>query len=278
MASPETPRRLIVNADDFGRSRSINAAVVRAHREGILTTASLMVNGAACDEAVALARENPRLGVGLHLTLVMGRASLSPAEIPGLVDARGEFGDNAVASGFRYFFAGRGLRDQLRREIAAQFAKFRATGLPLDHVNGHLNLHLHPTVFGLLMKHAEEWGVRHWRLTCDPFWLNARLAGDQWLYRAGHAFIFNILSHCARGELGRRGIQHTEHVFGLLQNARVDEGFVARLLSQLPAGDSELYSHPSLDDFKHELDALISPRVKALVAERRVQLIRYQDL
>ncbi len=278
MASPETPRRLVVNADDFGRSHSINAAVVRAYREGILTTASLMVNGPACDEAVALARENPRLGVGLHLTLVMGRASLSPAEIPGLVDARGEFGDNAVASGFRYFFAGPGLRDQLRREIAAQFDKFRATGLPLDHVNGHLNLHLHPTVFALLMEHAEEWGIRHLRLTRDPFWLNARLASGHWFYRVSHALIFNILSRRARGELRRFGIRHTARVFGLLQNGRVDEGFVMRLLSQLPVGDSELYSHPSLDDFKQELDALLSPQVKTLVAERGFQLIRYQDL
>ena len=278
MASPETPRRLVVNADDFGRSHSINAAVVRAYREGILTTASLMVNGPACDEAVALARENPRLGVGLHLTLVMGRASLSPAAIPGLVDARGEFGDNAVASGFRYFFAGPGLRDQLRREIAAQFDKFRATGLPLDHVNGHLNLHLHPTVFALLMESAEERGVRHLRLTRDPFWLNARLASGHWFYRVSHALIFNILSRRARGELRRFGIRHTARVFGLLQNGRVDEGFVMRLLSQLPVGDSELYSHPSLDDFKQELDALLSPQVKTLVAERGFQLIRYQDL
>lgn len=277
MASPEALRRLIVNADDFGRSRSINAAVVRAHREGILTTASLMVNGEACDEAVLLARENPRLGVGLHLTLVMGQAALPPSEIPGLVNARGEFSDNAVASGFRYFACGE-LRDQLRREIAAQFGKFRATGLPLDHVNGHLNLHLHPTIFGLLMEHAQQWGVRHLRLTRDPFWLNARLIRGEWLYRVSHAIIFNLISWRARGELRRRGIRHTARVFGLLQNERVDEGFVTQLLPHLPAGDSELYSHPSLDEFKSELDALISPRVKAFVAEQRIQLIRYQDL
>ncbi len=236
-----------------------------------------MVNGEACDEAVALARENPRLGVGLHLTLVMGRSTLPPAEIPGLVNARGEFSDNPVFSGFRYF-ASRGLRDPLRREIAAQLAKFRATGLPLDHVNGHLNMHLHPIVFGLLMECAEKSCIRRMRLTNDSFWLNACLASGQWLYRASHAIIFRLLSWRARGELARRGIRHTVRVFGLLQNARVDEEFTARLLSPLPAGDSELYSHPSLDEFKSELDALISSRVKALVSHQRIQLIRYQDL
>ena len=77
------PRRLIVNADDFGRSASINQAVIRAHREGILTTTSLMVNEPAFEEAVALARENPTLGVGLHLTLLCGHSALPPEEIPG---------------------------------------------------------------------------------------------------------------------------------------------------------------------------------------------------
>ena len=95
-------RRLIVNADDFGRSRAINEAVIRAHREGILTSASLMVNEPAADEAVALARENPGLGVGLHLALVCGRSALPPAGIPDLVNQNSEFTDNPVAAGFRW--------------------------------------------------------------------------------------------------------------------------------------------------------------------------------
>src|SRR5436190_19514383 len=109
-------RRLIVNADDFGRSSSINEAVIRAHREGILTTASLMTNEPAFDEAVALARENPCLGVGLHLTLLCGRAGLPPAQIPGLVNEKSEFTDSPGSAGFRYFFR-RGLKAQLRAEI-----------------------------------------------------------------------------------------------------------------------------------------------------------------
>src|SRR5208283_3522947 len=87
-------RRLIVNADAFGRSHSVNEAVIRAHRDGILTTASLMVNEPGCDEAVKLATENPKLGVGLHLTLMMGHSALPPGKIPGLVNSRGEFSSN----------------------------------------------------------------------------------------------------------------------------------------------------------------------------------------
>src|SRR6185295_1318840 len=102
-------------ADDFGRSRSINEAVVRAHREGVLTSASLMVNEPDCAEAVALAKENPQLGVGLHLTLLCGHSALAPGKIPDLVNERGEFSDNPVGVGVKYFFQ-RGLREQLRAE------------------------------------------------------------------------------------------------------------------------------------------------------------------
>jgi hopanoid biosynthesis associated protein HpnK len=277
METPASPRRLVVNADDFGRSPSINEAVIRAHREGILTSASLMVNEPACEEAVALAKENPKLGVGLHLTLLCGHSALPPEKVPGLVNAQQEFSGDPVGAGFRYF-ASRGLCEQLRSELHAQFARFRATGLPLDHVNGHLHFHLHPTVFRILMEEADRLGIRHLRLTRDHFWMNAGLARGHWLYRTVHALIFSVLAARSRAALKRRGIQHTQLVFGLLQDSRVDEAFVLKLLPRLPAGDSELYSHPSLDKFKHEFDALVSPRVKALVKESGIQLIRYQDL
>jgi len=270
-------RRLIVNADDFGLSASVNQAVVRAHREGVLTTASLMVNEPGFDEAVNLARENPRLGVGLHLTLLMGHAALSPEKIPGLVNMRGEFSNSPVGVGMSYFFKG-GLRSQLRAEIHAQFKKFRATGLTLDHVNGHLHLHLHPVVFNILMADAEQLGIRHLRLTRDCLARSRRMSQGQWFYRVSHAAIYEWLSNRARRPLQQRGIRHAEITFGLLQNARVDENYVLKLLPELPAGDSELYSHPSLDNFKHEFDALISPRVRELVKQLGIKLIRHQDL
>lgn len=277
MARPDAAQRLIVNADDFGRSSSVNHAVLRAHRDGILTTASLMVNEPGCDEAVAMARENPRLGVGLHLVFSHGRSALPPEKIPGLVNARGEFSNQAGATGFRYFVR-RELHEQLRRELHAQFEKFRATGLPLDHVNGHLHFHLHPSIFRILMADAGRLGIRRMRLTRDPFWLNARLAGGEWWYRINHAVTFGLLAARARPWLDRQKIQYSRGVFGLLQNGRVDETYVGRLLSRLPPGDSELYSHPSLDEFKHEYEALVSPRIRQLINGQGIQLIRYQDL
>jgi chitin disaccharide deacetylase len=277
MERPNPVRRLIVNADDFGRSPSINQAVIRAHREGILTSASLMVNENGFDEAVKLAKENPKIGVGLHLTLLQGHSALPPEKIPGLVNARGEFSESPVGVGMNYFFK-RSLRAQLRAEIHAQFEKFHETGLPLDHVNGHLHLHLHPTIFKILMDDSEKLRIRHLRLTRDCFARNRKISRGHLFYKISHAAIFEFLSSRARKPLAQKKIRHAQITFGLLQNARVDEEYILKLLPELPPGDSELYSHPSLGEFKHEFDALISPRVQARVHELGIKLIRYQDL
>jgi len=270
-------RRLIVNADDFGLSGSVNQAVVRAHREGILTSASLMVNEPGFAEAVELAKGNPGLGVGLHLTLLQGHSALLPDQIPGLVNSRGEFSGNPVGVGMAYFFR-RGLREQLRAEIRAQFDKFRSTGLPLDHVNGHLHLHLHPVIFKLLMDDAEVLGIRHFRFTRDCLARSRRMSRGYLFYKVSHAVIYDRLSRRSREPLRQRNIKHAQITFGLLQDGRVDEDYILKLLPELPPGDSELYSHPSLDRFKHEFDALISPRVREQVQKLGIQLIRYYDL
>ena len=128
------------------------------------------------------------------------------------------------------------------------------------------------------MDAAAEKEMRRIRLTRDRFWLDNRISSGHLAYRCSHAVIYNLLSWRVRGTLGRRGIRHTDSVFGLLQNANVAEGYFLRLLENMPPGDSELYSHPSLDEFKHEFDALVSPRVKAAVRDHNIKLIRYQDL
>ena len=269
--------RLIVNGDDFGRSHAAHRAIVRAHREGILTSASLMVNEGAADHAVRLAQENPQMGVGLHVTLVGGKSSLKPSETVGLVNHRFEFGSNPTLTGIRYFFS-RTVHSSLRQEMDAQFREYRMTRLPLDHVNGHLNFHLHPTVFRILKRHAHDWGIPAIRLTRDPLPLNLRLAFGRYFYRFSHAFIFGWLSRSAQPSLDRRRIHYADNVFGLLQSAHLTEDYVIRLLGALTPGTYELYAHPDEGDHAHETEALCSPRVREVVRQRGIQLIRYSDL
>ena len=117
------------------------------------------------------------------------------------------------------------------------------------------------------------------RLTRDCF---ARSRAWRWplvLPRLAHAAIYEWLSRRAGEPLRQRGIKHAQITFGLLQDSRVDEAYLLKLLPELPPGDSELYSHPSLDKFKHEFDALVSPRVKEQIdAQLGIELIRHQDL
>jgi chitin disaccharide deacetylase len=270
-------RWLIVNADDFGLNSSTNHAIIRGHQEGILTSCSLMVNEPGFEEAVELARQNPRLGVGLHLTFLQGHSTLPHEKIPGLVNEKQEFDNSPVRVGFKYFFR-RELRAQLRAEMLAQFEKFRATGLPLDHVDSHHHLHAHPTLFRIVIESAADLGIKHLRLTSEPFGVHARLSIGYRLERLSHGLAYWILAGGARRKLKRMDIKHTDAVFGLLQDARVDEDYLQRLLPKLPFGVSEIYSHPSLDVFRHEMEALISPKIRALADSLGIRLIRYQDL
>lgn len=276
MATDETIR-LIVNADDFGSSESANTAIEQAHREGILTSASLMVNGNRANEAVDAARRNPLLAVGLHLVLVCGKSTLKPSEIIGVVDQKFQFSDSPVMAGLRYFLRS-SLHVYIRQEIHAQFREFRTSGLELDHVNGHLNFHLHPTVFHFLKKDYAVLGIHSMRLTRDPFLENVRMAGGHYFYRSSHAFIFDRLSKRAESSLKRRNIRHADATYGLLQNGRITEKYLLRLLADLKPGTWELYCHPDLGTHHHELDALTSPRVKDLIRERGIVLCRYSDL
>ena len=146
-AGADSLKRLVVTADDFGLSLPVNDAVEQAHTHGILTATSLMTGAPACDDAVERARRLPRLGVGLHLTLVDGRPVLPCDQIPGLVGPDGRFSTDPVKFGTALFFSSE-LRRQAEAEVTAQFDKFRRTGLVMDHVNGHQHFHMHPSSRG----------------------------------------------------------------------------------------------------------------------------------
>jgi hopanoid biosynthesis associated protein HpnK len=160
-------RNLIVTADDFGAAVEVNQAVERAHRDGILSAASLMVSGAAANDAVQRARTMPHLRVGLHLVLVEGKPVLPANTVPDLVDSSGHFRTDMARAGAAMFFRPK-VRAQLAAEIEAQFAAFAATGLRLDHVNAHKHFHLHPTIAALVVKTAAAHGVKGARVPLEP--------------------------------------------------------------------------------------------------------------
>jgi hopanoid biosynthesis associated protein HpnK len=253
-----TARALIFTADDFGLHPRVNAAVERAHRDGVLTAASLMVGAPAARDAVERARRLPSLAVGLHLVLADGPATLPAREIPALVGPDGRFGDAMAKDGCRFFFLP-WVRAQLRREIRAQFEAFAATGLALDHVNTHKHFHLHPTVLSMILEIGRAFGMKAVRLPCEP-------ATPAWL---------KPWIGLVRARLDRAGIAHNDYVVGIRDTGRMDERVLLDALAALPAGVGEIYCHPaepgdapitpSMHGYRpaDELDALLSPRVAA---------------
>lgn len=259
--------RITLTADDFGLSEAVNEAVERAHRDGVLTAASLMVGAPAADDAVARARRMPGLRVGLHLVVIEGPAVLAPTTIPALVDARGWFPADQLRLGMRYFFLPH-VRRQLALEIDAQFAAFAATGLPLAHADAHKHMHLHPTVGRLMLAAGSTLGLRRVRVPAEPPAVMARLGTP-----GGGALC--AWSRLLRAQVRRAGMAAPDAVFGLAWSGAMTADRVRRLLSVLPSGDIELYFHPASRrdallerlmpgyDHEGELAALLDPGVRA---------------
>ncbi|WP_237476788.1 hopanoid biosynthesis-associated protein HpnK [Lichenibacterium dinghuense] len=278
------PKHLIVTADDFGLSPQVNAAVERAHRDGILTAASLMVAAPAAVEAVAVARRNPGLRVGLHLALVEARPALPAAEVPSLVGPDGWFRRDTARFGAELFFSPR-MRRQLLREVEAQFAAYAATGLPLDHVDAHQHFHLHPTVASAMIRVGRRHGMRSVRIPAEPAGIvRAVEPGSPRALPAVTAPWTRLLG----ARMRRAGCAVPAQVFGLSWTGAMTEARVAGLLDRLPDGVTEIYTHPALDGdypgaalgyrYREELDALISPRVITAARRSGAALCGYGDL
>ena len=287
-----TARRLVVSGDDFGAAPEVNAAIVRAHRDGILTGASLMVTGAAAAEAVVLARDHPRLAVGLHLVLAQGRPAAPPADIPHLVTGDGTFRRQPVATGLRYAweYVFRAGRVELGREVEAQLRAFTATGLALAHLDGHLNMHLHPMVLPILLELAPRYRIRAVRLPRESLAAALRYDPRHLPRKVAEGLVFHALAAYAAPRLRAAGIRTADRVFGMHQTGHVDEPYLLALIRALPPGVSELYCHPAEGrptpfarqqagyDHAGEVGALTSPRVRAALEAAGVELVSYPQL
>lgn len=234
---------MIVNADDFGASASINAAVLAAHRAGSLRSASLMITGEAAAEAVEIARANPDLAVGLHLVLVSGRAASPPTAIPRIVDASGRFPESPVQVGLAYGLSA-AARRQAHREVAAQFERFAATGIPLSHVDGHHHMHLHPALLPRVTELAARYGAVAVRIPRDDVGLALRCAPSRAPATIAWALVFGILNRWSVRTVRSRGFPPVDHVYGLYLSGGLRLDYVLGSVAGLSGETAELYCHP----------------------------------
>ncbi len=270
-------KSLIVTADDFGLAVPVNEAVERAHLQGVLSAASLMVGAPAFADAVSRARDLPSLGVGLHVTLLDGRPVLPPGEVPGLVGPDGRFHRDPVRFGPALYFSPE-LRRQANAEIDAQFARFAATGLTLDHINGHWHFHMHPVVLRAIVRNAQPFGASPVRIPLEPFGPSFRANRDRGLGRLTHSLFYLLQTWRMHAPLREAGLAANDHLFGLYDTGALSEARLLALLEQLPEGVSELYCHPATKRWdgpdnlpagyqpEAELAALLSPAVKCKIA------------
>lgn len=266
--------RLIVNADDFGFSTSVNAAVARAHAFGTLTSASLMVTGQAAREAASIARDYPSLAVGLHLALSRAKPALPKSEIRGLVGADGRFPDSPISAALKYYFS-RSARRQLADEIEAQFEAFVRLGIGFSHVDGHQHLHAHPAVLPIVIRLAEQYGARGIRVPREPFAAKGFPAcsslsalGQACLARTCHRKLQGVAlatcDYCVGGPMSPRRL--------------------ISLIDRLPVGTVEVYFHPSTEPSKEplgpnpaDLATLLDPRLRDYIAAH-CELTTYASL
>lgn len=294
-------KQLIINADDLGICEATNLAICEAHREGVLTSASLMANGPAFEHAVSEVVEmNPQLGIGLHLCLTSGPSLLPATEIPQLMGDDRQFRHGFVSLLRSTMHPQPGLLEQIEAELDAQFQRILAAGISIDHVNGHRYFHLIPAVYDIvvrLMKKHQCSAIRDPREPLGParIWLHPAHIGC----RAGNAIKWFVLSALSRGNddlLRKTALSRTDHFHGILDSGCVNRRALAMLISAQKNGVTEIATHPGhtnpdvtpawsaadnlfLKSPKRvlELQALTDPRIRDLIDKREIQLVRFQD-
>ncbi len=279
-------RLMVINGDDFGFSSGVNRAIVEAYDRGVLTSTSLMVTGAAFEEAVECARSRPGLAVGLHLVLAGGRSVLPPDQIPHLVDRHGYFSEHPEWAGLRYQF-NRAARHEIALEIRAQLEKFQQTGLPLSHVDGHLHLHVHPVVLRCLVELAQEFNIQFIRLPFEELKLTLEIDRSALWTKLVWSIVFRGLRRNGERLLKAKGIQFADRVYGLLQTGRMTEDYLLALIPKIQTQRVEIYSHPAiavtgepsnapLGLGVEELKALLSDRVYEQILQSGFTLTNYR--
>jgi predicted glycoside hydrolase/deacetylase ChbG (UPF0249 family) len=289
-------KHLIVNADDLGISRGTNRAIAAAFEHGVLTSASLMINMPATDDALRLIRDQPELQVGLHACLTCGPSILPRDRVSLLVDEAGHFRHSFVGL-WRLLRSGQraaALR-QIEAELHGQWFAARRRGLALSHIDSHQHVHMLPGLFSIVAALGREAGVPV-RISTEPLRLRALTVGDRVATRAAVGCMkVGLLNHLARRVAARgQAAARSDHCFGILHSGRMTAPVLRYLIVTLPNGLVELITHPSQEgpredagslsaedrDFlfspyrRQEYGALLDQEVRGLIEQCGISLLR----
>ncbi len=291
MSTAVHPKLLIINADDFGMSDAVNNAIERAHQYGTLTSTSLMMGEPACTNAVATARRNPGLAVGLHVTVTADHAILPREVNPRLVDQERRLRTNPLAAGLAYRFSAP-VKDQLRREMDAQFTAFSSLALEWSHVDGHQHFHMHPVVWQHFLGLCEQYSIFRIRIPVEEYRSHLHGGGDR---SPGLAIAGLILRKMSRRNL--RALRNRndglkwfvpDRSYGTFQSGNMHALYVQNVVDRLQGRSNELYLHPGTEYARRlpaskelgavsdvELHALLQPELRTRLAQPDIKLTTY---
>ena len=284
-------RRLIVNADDFGLTLGVNRAIAEAHQHGIVTSATLMANALAFDDAVLLAKSSTRWSIGCHVVLVDGEPLIDPGRLSSLVSRN--------SRRFRDGFSGFALRalsgwldpDQVEAEATAQIRKLQSHNIEVFHFDSHKHTHMFPAALAGMLRAARTCGVGAVR---NPFEIVAanfvRVQEGLWKRYAQVRTLRGLAGHF-RKAVAKAGLRTPDGTLGIVATGSLDAQLFRAIAEHMPEGTWEFVCHPGYldDDLRsistrlresrvRELAVLTAPESREALASRGVELICYRDL
>jgi hopanoid biosynthesis associated protein HpnK len=285
-------RRLIVNADDFGLTQGVNRAIAEAHGPGIVTSATLMANGQAFDDAIRRAISMPRLSVGCHVVLVDGSPVLR-GKTPTLSNPK--FDDGRFYQSLNSFIlrvvGGTVDADEIEAESTAQIRKLQAAGIVVSHLDSHKHTHIFPPVLRPLLRAAQACGIPAMRNPFGPVHISIVAKQPSLWKQFGKVTALSRLGKTFRKSVTRAGILTPDGTVGIVTTGAMNLRLFESIVDSLPEGTWELVCHPGYNDADlasmrtrlresraEELRLLTSPDAREILARNGVQLISYREL
>lgn len=278
-------KRAIINADDFGLSEGINKGIIKAHNEGILTSATVIVNMPGFENAVEEAAKCPSLGVGIHLNVIRGRPILPPEDIPSVVNKKGLFWGNVFLIAQKVVM-GKIKIDEIMMEFRAQIEKARKAGLKLTHADSEKHFHCFYPVLKKLLPMLKDCGLQRVR------YIN-QICGLKNLKMLIRSLVVNWSWARCRQQARQQGFRLTDNFFGLCSTGSLSCSKLKAILENLPPGTSEIMVHPGyitkemLEIIKEsgeyrlwqeremELQALLDPELPKILKRNKIELINF---
>jgi chitin disaccharide deacetylase len=288
-------RRLIINADDFGLTSGVNRAIVEAHERGVVSSATLMANGQAFAEAVALSRDTPRLGVGCHIVLVDGTPVLEPGQVRSLLDPGFEHDrDPHFGEGIGKFGAlallGRLSPGEIEAEAGAQIRKLQSAGVAITHLDSHKHTHLFPHILRPLLRAAKTCGIRAIRNPFERIQGSQLAASPSMWKRWIEVGVLHSFARQFREAVQQAGIFTPDGTLAIVATGTLNERLLRIMVENLPEGTWELVCHPGYNDAdlqgvgtrlraarEEELRILTSPSTRDLISANGIEIISFRE-